>query len=161
MRDLEPRKDMDHRNTVASQIARKFFLRSNGGQAKAGPCFLVKGEGKDALVNAAKVLVDGAAFPESMPPDEKVSLVFYSYPAPGYVHLKSVHRSESAVTVKYQVVTHRTLEATAHFALIPLGNLESGKFRVEAEEVPPETPYRNHKRTDRAACDSCTFTIQD
>jgi len=156
---LEPRQDQDLRKTVTGGINRELILRT-GDQAKAGPCFLVIGEGKEALLNAAKVIVEGALPAKVLPTDKKLSLVFYSYSAPGYVHLQSVKRSKSKLTVSYEVVTHRTLEATVHFALISLGKIPAGQVTIETKEVPPKKSYTNHALTDRVVCDSCTFVIQ-
>jgi hypothetical protein len=160
VRELEPRQDQDLRKTVASKISRSLVYR-NSEQANAGPCFLVIGEGKEALLNAAKVIVDGAPLPKTLPTDNKLSLVFYSYSAPGYVHLQSVKQSKSKLTVSYKVVIHRTLESTVHFALIPLGKRPAGQVSIETQEVPPNKPYTNHALTDRVVCDSCTFAIQN
>jgi hypothetical protein len=158
VRELDPRQDL--RETAISRIGGK-LLRGIDERAKAGPCFLVAGEGKEALSNAAKVIVEGKSPTKTFPPNKDASLVFYAYPAPGYVHLHSVRRSDSTVTIKYQVVIHRSLNVTAHFALIPLGKLSAGQVSVETVEVPSETLYPNHARTDRAVCNSCTFVIQN
>lgn len=139
---------------------RRVLMRRAAEQATADPCFVVLGAGKEAISNAAKIIVEGKKPIKTLPPDKDLSLIFYSFAAPGYVHLDSVHRSSSKVVVKYQVVTHRTLAATVHFASIPLGKLSSGQISVEVVEVPSETPYGNHDRTDRAVCDSCEFVIQ-
>lgn len=160
VRELESRQDRDLRKTTTSRIRSKLMRRYEEG-VKAGPCFLVIGEGKEALLNAAKVIVDGAPTTEKQPTDKKLSLVFYSYPAPGYVHIDSVVRSSSTISVKFKVVIHRSAEATSHFALIPLGELQAGKYNLEILEVPSETPYEKHDITERSACDSCTFTIQN
>jgi hypothetical protein len=144
----------------ANRIRRLLTIQTDK-RAKAGPCFLVKGEGEQALRNAASVLVDGTTQAKSFPAGENASLVFYCYSAPGYIHLHSVRHSDHRVTVRYQVVTHQSAEATVHFALIPLGKLPAGKLTVEAVEVASETPYSNHALTDRAVCDSCAFTIKE
>ncbi len=164
VRELDPRKDVNVKNSTAvTKIRRSIFLRTyrTKERPKAGPCFLVPGEGKEALQNAAKVLVDNAPHAKTLPAGEKVSLVFYSQPAPGYVALHSVRHSDNHITVRYQVITHQTANATVHFALIPLGKLPAGKATVEVVEVASETPYSNHALTDRAVCDSCTFTISE
>lgn len=129
-------------------------------RAEAGPCFFVEGEGKEALANAAKALVDDEPRLTSIPAGKNVSLVFYAYAAPGYVHVKSVHHSDEDVTVKYRVVTHETSNATVHFAIIPLGKLSPGKFTVNAVEVRDDddpNPYPEVK--DRAICDSCSIVV--
>ena len=158
VKDLYTHKDL--RNTAISKIHEVLF-RSGEVRAKAGPCFLVMGEGKEALLNAAKVIVDGTPPAKTLPPDKNVWLVFYSYPASGYVHLQSVRQTRTEVTVRFHVVTHRSADSTSHFAIIPLGKLPAGQVDIKVIEVPSETPYTNHDKTDRVVCDSCTFTIQN
>lgn len=143
-----------------SAKVRRVLMRRAAEHKKAGPCFLVMGQGKEALSNAAKVIVEGKSPVKTLPADKDSSLVFYSFFAPGYVHIQSVHRTSSKVTVKYQVVLHATLTATVHFALIPLGKLPAGQITVEAIEVPSETPYAKRELTERAVCDSCKFTVR-
>lgn len=139
---------------------RRVLVNRAAERVKVGPCFLVTGEGKEATSNAAKVIVDGKSPAKTLPADKDLSLVFYSFFAPGYVHIQSVHRSGSKVAVIYQVVTHRTLSATVHFAVIPLGKLPAGKVTIETIELPSVTPYAKQELTERAVCDSCEFTIQ-
>lgn len=160
VRELDPRVSADE--TLIGKIGRVLTIRT-GERAKAGPCFLVRGEGKNALANAAKVLVDGESPLDatSIPADEDVSLVFYSYAAPGYVHLHSVRRSDKHVTVNYQVTVHQTSEMTVHFALIPLGKLAPGKFTVNAVEVDSGGPASDPAIKDRAICDSCAFVVRE
>ncbi len=143
-----------------TKIGSWLFRRSEE-RVNAGSCFLVTGEGKKALQNAAKVLVEGEVPAMTLPAGKNISLFFYSYTAPGYVHLHSVRHSNCHVTVRYQVVRHQSSEVTVHFALIPLDKLSPGKITVESVEVASETPYSNHALTDRAVCDSCTFVVQD
>ncbi len=128
--------------------------------AKAGPCFLVAGEGKEALRNAASVLVDGKPPAKSLPAGKEVSLVFYSYAAPGYVCIRSVRHSDNRITIRYEIILHQSAQVTVHFALIPLGKLPAGPIKVEIDELASGAPYTNHALTDRAVCDPCTVTIE-
>jgi hypothetical protein len=157
VRKLDPRKDVND-TTAISKIGRVLTIRT-AERKRAGPCFLVTGEGIEALQNASKVLGDGAAPEDPIPADEDVSLVFFSCSAPGYVHIHSVQYSGKHVTVRFQVVIHQSSAATVHFALIPLDKLPAGKVTVKVVEIASKTPYSNHALTDRAVCDSCTFTI--
>ncbi len=145
----------------AAANIRRSLTRQTGERAKAGPCFFVTGEGEESLRNAAKVLVDGVPPAKTLPVDKNVSLVFYSYAAPGYVVLHSVRHSDFRVTVRYKVLTHDSTNMSVHFALIPLGTLPAGRVEVEIVEVASETPYSNHNLTNRAVCDSCTIKIEE
>ncbi len=164
VQELDPRKDVHVKDmTAVAKICRSIMDRTyrTKERPKAGPCFLVPGEGKEALRNATKVLVDNALPEKTLPAGEKFSLVFYSHPAPGDAVLHSVRHSGEHVTVRFQVVTRQSANVSVHFALIPLGKLSAGKITVEVVEVESETPYFNHALTNRAACDSCTFTIKN
>lgn len=140
---------------------RVWLTERTGERAKAGPCFVVNGEGKDALANAARVLVDGEAPMKRIPAGKVVTLVFYSYSAPGYVAVKSVRHSSERITVKYQVITHQTSNATVHFALIPLGKLSPGNLNVNLVELKKGGPEQYPEVKERAICDSCSLVVQD
>jgi len=157
---LDPRKNLQVKNnTIVATIRRELFVCTEL-KEKAGPCFLVLGEGKEALKEMAKVIADKKEHEKILPAGKLISLAFYSFSAPGYVQIHSVKRTDSLITVRYQIVIHQTTEATVHFALIPIGKLADGKFTVEILEVAPPTPYRNQALSNRAVCDSTTFTIK-
>jgi hypothetical protein len=140
---------------------RRALTRAAGERAKAGPCFVVYGTGKEALGQAAKVLVTGAEPAKVISAGREASLVFYTYSAPGYVVLHSVRRSDRQLIIRYQVIIHQTSNASVHFAIIPLGKLVAGELAVKVIEVPSETPYTNHKLTDQAVCDPCTIIAKE
>lgn len=101
-----------------------------------------------------------------VPPDEELALFFYSSPAPGYVHLHSVHRADDRLIIKYKVIPHLTTEITAHFAFIPLGKLPDGEYRVEIERIdtsetsPPGMKIQlNVGQINRAVCTPCSFDV--
>lgn len=129
-------------------------------RAKAGLCFIVLGDAKEALRKAKEVIVDGAKALKTLPAGKGAWLVFYSYAAPGYVILDSVLQSDRQVTVQYQVVLHMESNVTQHVALIPLGELTAGDLKVEIAEGEPETPYENHALTKRSVCGTCTFVVE-
>jgi hypothetical protein len=166
VRELDPRESPDE-NTAVSRIA--YALMSKvGQQADAGPCFLVAGEGKEALENAASVIAENASPLKDVTTDDDVSLVFYSYAAPGYVVLHSVRQTKTQVTVRYQVVMHETSDASVHFALIPLGKLSSGKLDVDVMQVGRDKPSPlegvsrpEPKLVAHAVCKSCAFEIRE
>lgn len=157
--ELDPRTRAKNSKYI-SNIGRVLTIRSTEPE-KAGPCFLVRGEGKVALENAAKILTGEEVPKQTFPTDEELSLVFYSLAAPGYVHLKSVWQSDRHVEVRYQVVIHQSAEMTVHFALIPLGKPPAGQLSVKTFEESPDIPYRDYSRTDFAACDCCTYLIRE
>lgn len=157
VRELDPRKAAEE--TMITKMGSALFR--HGTRPEAGPCFVVKGEGKKALANAVNLIVAGDKPPESVPSGEDVSLVFYSHPAPGYVFLDSVQRSAGRLTLKYKVIVHQTTEVTSHFALIPLGKLDPGTFTVDVVEVDGGGPKYDSAEAKRAVCDSCSFMVRD
>ncbi|WP_428305488.1 hypothetical protein [Lacipirellula sp.] len=166
VRELDPRESPDQ-ETAVSQIARG-LLSKIGQQTDAGPCFLVAGEGKEALENAASVIADNASPLTALTTDDEISLVFYSYAAPGYVALHSVRKAKNQVTVRYHVMMHATSDVSVHFALIPLGKLSPGKLNVDVMQVGRDKPSPlegvsrpEPKLVARAVCKSCAFEIRE
>jgi hypothetical protein len=156
MRDVQK---LDPRTRVEDTLIIKLqnALYAHGKKVKAGPCFLVQGIEKEALTNAAKVLIDGEK-PQRIEPGTPTSLVFYSHPAPGYVFIESIDRTKNHIAIKYYVKIHLTAEVTVHFALIPLGKLEPGKYTVDIIQVGDEK--YDWAKADEAVCDSGTLTVE-
>ena len=73
--------------------------------------------------------------------DDELTLVFFTYSASYYVRLKEVQRSGSEIKVRYQFEPHASVETTVHFALIPLGKLPAGDYRVDFEQIPMDQKY--------------------
>lgn len=151
--ELAPRKTTEE--TPVSRITRKLLSRSP--KEVASKCFIVAGVDAKALRAAEDVLCGDNPPLESVPADKEVTLVFYNIPAPGYVHLKSVSKSDGKVTVPYEVVMHAQANVTAHFALIPLGKLPAGKLSVEITQVTNIDP----KDAARAVCKANVFRISN
>lgn len=157
--ELEPR--VGDKPTAVMKINRLFLIRLEE-DTPPGKCFVVKGEGKEALENAVQVLVHNEPRLKGIRAGTAASLVFYSHPAAGYVLLDSVVRTDNLITVNYKVVVHQSANVTTHFALIPLRNLPPGKITVKPVQVPAKDsrePMPDPKRTEQAVCDSCWFTV--
>ncbi len=95
-----------------------------------------------------------------------MTLVFFSQEFNCYVRLQSVERQADVITVKYVFVPHKTKELTDHFALIPIGKLPKGKWRVEIVQSPMEQKYKDAgfkevsaKIAGQVVCGSFTFEI--
>lgn len=76
-------------------------------------------------------------------PGEEVTLVISSYPCSYFFRLKQVERNENVITVRYQFEPHYSPESTVHFALIPLGVLPIGDYKVEMEQVPMDKKWQD------------------
>jgi len=158
IRKLDVRKNA-HQVTEIMRINEALMI-AHSKRKPSGPCFLVTGEGKEALRKASEVIAGKKPPTKTLPVGEKLTLVFYSSPAPGYVQIRSISRSSSLVLIEYEILIHKTAEATTHIALIPLGKVTAGKVAVGIVEVEPNTPYTNHALSDRAVCDPGEFIIE-
>jgi hypothetical protein len=68
-------------------------------------------------------------------------LVFFSHPSSYYARLRTVERDGNQFTVSYQFEPHLTPESTVHFALIPLGKLPAGEYRVVYRQLPIDEKF--------------------
>jgi len=124
----------------------------------AAPGFVVSGIGAEALREAHAVLVKGQKPRESFPANSKLSIVFFSRAFEYYVHLDKVERRTSTITIRYFFVPHHTQVMTAHFALIPLGEVPPGEWKVETVRSPiPPSPKLAGMAPPPAAADSITI----
>jgi hypothetical protein len=106
-----------------------------------GPGFVVTGTGKDALHNVMESL-ESASRSQTVPADEEIAVFFYSREFGSYVHLERVSMVENTLTLSYRFVKHSTKTTEANFALIPLGKLPVGQYRVEIAQLPVEREIR-------------------
>jgi hypothetical protein len=77
-----------------------------------------------------------------LPPGEEVTLVIFSHPSSYFFRLKEIQQEGGAITVRYQFEPHFSPESTVHFALIPLGKLPIGDYKVEMEQLPKEERFQ-------------------
>ncbi len=152
------------RHSLVEQV--KLPLRKGLPKA-AGNGFAVAGTGLEALRGARDVLTNNKHRPGKLPRDDELSLIFYSYSVGTYVHLVSVDREKHVFTIKWRFVSHATLEATAHFALIPAGRLEPGTYNVNVVQLPLRTGDRAARSraiekslVERIVCQPFSFEIK-
>jgi len=108
---------------------------------EAEPAFAVSGTELDALREVHAVLVDKNKPRETFPAGSKVFVVFFSHETNSYVHLRGAECNNNVVSIRYRFVPHETEETTRHLALIPLGKLPSGKYRVNIIRCPMPRKY--------------------
>ncbi|MEX2091481.1 MAG: hypothetical protein WD971_02330 [Pirellulales bacterium] len=138
---------------------------SQGAAARAG--FAVQGNDLEALREAYAVLVDGQEPRKSFQTGDDISIVFFSYQAGVYVHLRKVIIRANTVEVQYQLIPHRSREATEHFAIIPLGKSLTGHVQVEIIQSPLEQTLADDFRVnplrpelaDQLVCKSFSFDV--
>jgi hypothetical protein len=130
-------------------------------RVKAKEAFVVEGVGRDALREAYDVLVKNEKRREKFPKDAKLTLVFFSYQFPYYVHLTDVTVNQNVVSIHYKFVPHDTKEVTAHFALIPIGTLPPGPVDVKIIQDPIEgRPSVSSESLERVVCKPFSFRIE-
>jgi hypothetical protein len=73
---------------------------------------------------------------ESFQSEDKITLAFFSYQFAAYVNLVSIERHGKDIEIQYRFVRPTNKIQTAHLALIPLGKLPVGEYRVSIKQVP-------------------------
>lgn len=96
---------------------------------------VVEGEGIDALKKFHQIRVDRLKR-NAVQPDVPLTLVFFTTRTGAAVHLDKVSKSGNTFIVEYRFVPHQESISSQQLALIPLGKLASGKYRVEIVRLP-------------------------
>lgn len=172
VRDLEARPERtdaidgikEHTNqSNVSKILKVLNRRPDDGET-AGPAFVVLGNGKTALKNAADILSREEKASTVFPPGEDLSLVFFSHSCGRYVRLVAVEQSPGLIVAKYQFVSHATTNMSRHFAIIPLGALSEGGYQVKIEQVEPVDQQGKSAapihEPQRLVCGSFSFRVR-
>lgn len=135
-----------------------------GTKAKAG--FAVRGSGRDALRQAYQVIVEGEEPRKEFTDGDEISVVFFSYQFGDYVHLHKVERQYRNIEIRYRFFPHESAYTTEHLALIPLGKLPAGKYRINIVRSPREQRmldigYRpvSNASARRVVCSSSSFSV--
>jgi hypothetical protein len=97
---------------------------------------------------------------------EDISLVFFSYQAGSFVHVRHVKRRGSVIQIRYQFVPHILAIVTSHFAIMPLGKLPEGKYRVDITQEPMNRGSigsngdpKNEKWAEEVICKPFSFAV--
>jgi hypothetical protein len=129
--------------------------------------FAVDGSDKTALQAAHDVLTGKKKRQAALSADSETSIVFFSYIFGFYVHLESVKEYKNVIEIRYRFVPHMTREVTQHIALIPLGKLAPGTYRVDiirdrTGEKPVESSAGSGQDWEnKIVCKSFEFSIKD
>jgi hypothetical protein len=128
--------------------------------------FAVAGTEKEALSKALSAFIKKQQPRQAFPANAQVIVFFFSHSFGQYVHLNDVERREKTIKIVYRFVPHKTKQLTAHYALIPLGKLPIGKYRVDIVRLPLEQKYVNQgfKSVDsqwgnRVVCQPFSFEV--
>lgn len=154
----------NHPAPLSDDIADALPFLSQG--KTTGKGFAVVGTEKEALRSAAAILAKKQQPRQSFSTKANIWVVFFSHSFGQYVHLTSVERRDKIIKVGYRFVPHETKQLTAHYALIPLGKLPVGKYRVDIVRLPLEQKYvdQGFKSVDselhnRVVCQPFSFEI--
>jgi hypothetical protein len=98
---------------------------------KVGPGFAVEGIGRESLRGIYDVLAKGEKPKESFTEDSDLSLVFFTSKKQPSVVLDQVTRKGNLIEIRYVLVQSGRGAMTWQFALIPLGKLSAGEYRVD------------------------------
>jgi hypothetical protein len=124
--------------SLTSQILQPLSKRADK-QPKSA--FVVKGVGYDALKNAHAVLAGAKEPTNSLTSHDEATLVFFSHIAGTYVHLNKITRQRDRIEIRYELVPHIDAELTYHVALIPMGKLPHGQYKVRVFSAPLDEKY--------------------
>lgn len=155
----------DPQKRLVDEIWRSLWaFPSEDKDARAG--FAVSGTGLEVLRQVHAVLVEEQGTEQTFPANSDISVAFFSYQTHPYVHLHRVERQGHVVNIRYRFVRHETEETTSNFALVPLGKLLPGDYRVNIIQSPKEdknaaSGYRpiNNEIARRIVCNSFSFSI--
>lgn len=119
----------------------------SGIKDKANPAFAVEGEEREALRNAHAVLAGKQQRPTSLSSDKSVSIAFFSRSSSYYISITDVKIQGDTIFIKYEYIPHITDDVTSLFALIPLGKLSPGHYRVEIDHEPFEKRFSKFRKS--------------
>jgi len=135
------------------------------GKDKAEPGFVVAGTGQEALIASRKKLPKGEKPSNSIPFGTEISIVYFSHRYVSSIDLHRVERRGNIIDVRYRFDVFGLDSLSARTALIPLGKLPAGKYRVNIIEIPPvkyqELPASMLVETHLRVCQSFTFIVEE
>jgi hypothetical protein len=112
-------------------------IRHSWGQSEG---MAVNGEGGEALEDLRRKRIDKQERSE-VSADSTISLAFYTGGIGWKIELEQVERKGSVVTIRYRPIPYREAMSCSHLALIPVGKLPTGTYRVVVEQLPMEKKY--------------------
>jgi hypothetical protein len=122
-------------NTVLELVYERADQLDFKNTARSG--FAVSGKGRSALHAAFAVFIDWNARRERFSPEDEMTIVFFSDPISRYpVQIRQVQRNGETIQIQYELVPDVSRSSPVNFALIPLGTLPVGSYRVEMRQLP-------------------------
>jgi hypothetical protein len=149
IRELEPNfsgkriatlsaEERDHRfsQSLVNQVTGVLDYLSPRKNKLAGPAFAVTGTGLSALRQAHAVLVDNTTSQHLFGSADDISIVFFSHSFGSYVRFEQIQQHGNTFDIQYRFESHLTRDMSRHFALIPIGKLPIGTYRVKLVQLP-------------------------
>lgn len=102
----------------------------------------VQGEGRDALDNLYRVRTERLPH-NTVKANSPISLAIFTRGTKGIVYLDNVRRLGNEFTIQYRFAPTHAQETGSTIALIPVGQLEAGMYKVSLERLPLEQEYRD------------------
>jgi hypothetical protein len=101
------------------------------------PGFAVAGNGRSALHAAIAVFLDWGARRVKFSSEDEITIVFFSEFISRYpVQIREVERKDNRIEVQYELVPDINWSSHINLALIPLGKLPAGEYRIELRQLP-------------------------
>lgn len=127
---------------------------------KDDPGFAVRAVGPLALEEFHAKLAGLSGDPQPLTTSDRVSIGFHSRELARYVHLTSVSRNGDTFTLRYRFVLHESQETTTHFALVPVGKLDAGRYEVRVV-LSEEASTEEKELAERFVCESYQFDVHE
>jgi len=192
IRELEPEQKSEHLQSLSPNEQRELWAQClwnsialslgadssphwprKGQIARLG--FAVSGSGREAIQATYDVLVKGEKPRQVFSSKSDIALVFFSYQTGAYVELQGVTRQSKLFTIQYRFIRPVSKIQAAYFALIPVGQLPIGHYKVVLNQQPtgqefesgkygPDDPKRVDKAIDdhwghRFVCGDYSFDV--
>jgi len=130
---------------------------------RAEPGFLVNGLGQVALEAAHKKLPAGTKPSNKFVEGSELSLVFFCHGLGRSCHIQNVKRKSNTVHITYHFYPRGTENLTAQVALIPLGKLPAGEYKVKFKQIALDKklgiPPLVGVDTTLSVCQSFSFSV--
>jgi len=157
-RKRSDRKAMASFAVVAGEYGEEVGLASRG-LGRGEPIF-----GDPSGMSSLRPYRDGNSFFSS----NKLCIVFFSYASPYPVVLDRIERRGTVIDIRYRFVPGIPPGSTVHLAMIPLGKLPAGEYRVKISQSPREQKYVDaglgrvsDEQVSRIICGPFSFQVWD
>jgi len=134
-----------NKESLVVAIERAMNAMPKGKDAKMGPGFAVEGQGRAALRGIYDVLVKGGTPRQHFPAGKELSLVFFSRSMQAGIRLESVTRTGEVFNISYALTSRAEQAMIWLLAIIPVGELRPGDYRVDLRRCRDKEPELNER----------------